>query len=690
MSELRRESIESTSSSSEAESVDMDKSQQSKNLEIRRLSATDDGDKVLNDAWVSPEKEDSSGKTPLEMVENIISNIEVPTSESDSSSPASMNSVNSPLPGPINSKGGKSKKSKATLASEAPPSLPPGPGAYGWTQTGKPQMYSQQVHPPSTTSSAVTKHGMTPLPPGSKVIQTQPMPSAVPTQPFVPQQAPIMQLVNTVNGPVLMQVANPGVIQMAPSQVPPSQSMVSDGGTKPGVRKGGKKKNKLPPVGPVQTSRSVPMPIVMSPTVPTQSGGQPVLAIGQTNAPQTPGITPILPQPNIVLNAAGQMVTNVPNQMILSNGALVQLPAMQTGVFLNQLPDGTLYQVQNVPTMIQASPAQQPIMSSSQIVVNQAATTQAQGGTFIVTPQGLVQAIPATQTSAIATAVPVSMSPVFVSSASTAPVMSVTPASIPMAVARKPVVEAVRPLPGTVNKGRKNKGEDKPFVTTIKDSDSDSDEEEEDDDDEDDEDNEEEVDDDEENAGGNVGKDDKNQGRDEEEEDEDNDENDEEDEEEDDDEEDDDADEEEEDESEDDVVQTGPSTSKEESSLSKRTPSKARRAASPEPKKNKESPRTFIQSNQVDSSGLKATPPHSSGGDLESQKMDSEIGSTSQNESLDTSGSSSKSHSSSSSSSSKRRRKKRNAEEMLKAELIVSDEGEWLPKLVRKLSRFNH
>ena len=45
----------------------------SKNIEIRRMSATDDGDKVLESAWDSPEKET---KTPLQMVQSIVSQIE--------------------------------------------------------------------------------------------------------------------------------------------------------------------------------------------------------------------------------------------------------------------------------------------------------------------------------------------------------------------------------------------------------------------------------------------------------------------------------------------------------------------------------------------------------------------------------------------------------------------------------------
>merc|ERR1712079_991460 len=48
-----------------------------KNVEIRRMSATEDGDKVLESAWDSPEKE-KDGKTPLQMVQNIISKIEDP------------------------------------------------------------------------------------------------------------------------------------------------------------------------------------------------------------------------------------------------------------------------------------------------------------------------------------------------------------------------------------------------------------------------------------------------------------------------------------------------------------------------------------------------------------------------------------------------------------------------------------
>merc|ERR1719464_2473450 len=48
-----------------------------KNVEIRRISATEEGDKVLESAWDSPEKEKNlGGKTPLQMVQSIISKIE--------------------------------------------------------------------------------------------------------------------------------------------------------------------------------------------------------------------------------------------------------------------------------------------------------------------------------------------------------------------------------------------------------------------------------------------------------------------------------------------------------------------------------------------------------------------------------------------------------------------------------------
>ena len=43
-----------------------------KNIEIRRMSSTEEGDKVLDSAWDSPEKEEK-GRTPLEMVQNIVS-----------------------------------------------------------------------------------------------------------------------------------------------------------------------------------------------------------------------------------------------------------------------------------------------------------------------------------------------------------------------------------------------------------------------------------------------------------------------------------------------------------------------------------------------------------------------------------------------------------------------------------------
>jgi hypothetical protein len=55
-----------------AKSSQIDGKDVAKNIEIRRMSSTEEGDKVLDSAWDSPEK-DEQGRTPLEMVQNIVS-----------------------------------------------------------------------------------------------------------------------------------------------------------------------------------------------------------------------------------------------------------------------------------------------------------------------------------------------------------------------------------------------------------------------------------------------------------------------------------------------------------------------------------------------------------------------------------------------------------------------------------------
>ena len=151
-----------------------------KNIEIRRMSATEEGDRVLDSAWDSPEKEEK-GRTPLEMVQNFVSSLE-----------------NDPA----------SKTSKRPLQTSASPDPP------AWTQTpSKPLTHSQTLrpnfNPPSSsvpsliarppTNVAVINQGLQQgslVAAGQGMVQMPQPPSTTTTQ--------VMQLVNTINGPMLI------------------------------------------------------------------------------------------------------------------------------------------------------------------------------------------------------------------------------------------------------------------------------------------------------------------------------------------------------------------------------------------------------------------------------------------------------------------------------------------------------
>jgi len=116
-----------------------------------------------------------------------------------------------------------------------------------------------------------------------------------------------------------------------------------------------------------------------------------VIALGQPTQGSnilTPTVSPQVVPQNILVNQPGQ-------QMILSNGTLMTVPQPQ-GIMYQQLPDGTLVQVQSqfplIPhggqQVIAGSPIQGQIM-----INNQGQIIPGHPPQFIMTPQGLVQAL---------------------------------------------------------------------------------------------------------------------------------------------------------------------------------------------------------------------------------------------------------------------------------------------------------
>ena len=518
-----------------------------KNIEIRRMSATDEGDKVLEGVWDSPEKEKGSeAKTPLQMVQSIVSKIE------------------------------EAKMTTSTVTTTTTTSAPP-----AWTtmQGGqRPLLHSQKHMANDTPPTSRVITSIVPPPPQQKRPPMSQSMTVMAPQLVQPSGQQFMQLVNTINGPMLMQA-----IPQAPPQIQIHDP--SKGSNKKKASPGG-----TPQVTYQQPQANIggPMPILVSPTPmmtsQTSPTGQHVLI-----SHPSPGSGVIQGAPQFVLN---QPAVLAPNQVFLSaNGTLVAMPTAPTApVVYNQLPDGTLVQMQS-PTLMPAQQqfvinngGQQVSPGGGQIITNT-------GGTYIMTPTGLVQTVPAAQPPA----------------ASSAPSNQTT----------------LEPQPGPSSSSMERKD------STEKSEDSD------DDDDQDDSDDEPKI----------V----KFVQTDE------------------DDDEDDDED-----------------TSDEEVPLAKKkSPTslslKDTKSGNKSAKVKTSSPKTYLQSNKVDSSGLQATPPHPHDDSESSMKRlsspEASVSTSMRDDALDTSGSTDGgSGGPSSSTKSSKRKRKRNADELIKDNLVQSDD----------------
>ena len=254
-----------------------------KNVEIRRMSGTEEGDKILIDAWNSPEKE-KPGCTPLEMVQSIVSSIEEPEE------------------GP-----------------EEKPPEPPKSDVPAWVHGGAvPMMHSQEVsantNPPSKEVKTPTGPTTSVQPPSSAAAPAPPPVQGVQTGPNAP---PVMQLINTVTGPMLVPVSTPQAV--IPDQKSPKAATVPQ------------------------------QPVILS------NQGQ-----------QLPYV---MNQGAILTNLSGQQ------QLIIPNGSQLVMPTL----YNQQLPDGTIIQMQSPAAVIQ----NQPLVVPNALQAN---------STYIMTPQGLVPA----------------------------------------------------------------------------------------------------------------------------------------------------------------------------------------------------------------------------------------------------------------------------------------------------------
>ena len=105
------------------------------------------------------------------------------------------------------------------------------------------------------------------------------------------------------------------------------------------------------------------------------------------------------------------------------------------------------------------------------------------------------------------------------------------------------------------------------------------------------------------------------------------------------------------------------------------------------------SPKTYLQSNKVDSSGLQATPPHPHDDSESSMKRlsspEASVSTSMRDDALDTSGSTDGgSGGPSSSTKSSKRKRKRNADELIKDNLVQSDDEGMITIDIKIITKF--
>ena len=410
---------------SEEEKKDIEGTDNAKNIEIRRLSNTDEGNKVLEPHFHSPDKE--AKKNPLQNIFNIVSGMELP--------PPTKNSEDARIPQLRPQLKGKRRGLYSSLNPFAP-NTPPWP--LGGPQTPMQMQNLRGMRPMLPPGQMVisTNQQQQPFLPNNQAVQIPgPVPSMLPSpgpqlflagQPnggqvqFIQQgnqgQAIIApsptvqsayQLVQTANGTMLMQMPQPQPIGMDGnmvqiqtvqpnnlSQGSPSSSGSSSKSSSPGSltqespktkKKGNKRKvGLLPNIGP--QPQLPQQQILLSPNV-AQNNGQQFVAIGQL--PQAPNmVSPqVIPQ-NMIINPPSQ-------QIMMSNGTLVAVPQNQ-GIMYQQLPDGTLVQVASPMPMIQHQGQQimaAPSVQGQVMVTAGGQLIHGSGPQLVMTPQGLMQAV---------------------------------------------------------------------------------------------------------------------------------------------------------------------------------------------------------------------------------------------------------------------------------------------------------
>ena len=355
---------------------------EAKNIEIRRLSNTDEGNKVLEPSFHSPEKEEK--KNPLGNLFNIVSGMEPPPptkipDEPRFSGPSGFNMIR-PL---MKSK----KRGPLSVPSPIPHNVAP-PWTLGHQQGVRPVM----PHPAPVQLSSQPQ--VMPGQPGV-MIQTMPhmmMSGGQPVQliqtPVSGVQQPMYQMVQTVNGTMLVQmpqqqqiVDGTKFVQIQPNQQLQQQSPSSSGSSSSSKSSSPSSSTKGSPSKKKDKKRK----LLSAPSVPQQQA--PVLMSPNGSILQTvpPAAGPMIAfnpvQPQLVTQ---NMVINPGQQMIMTNGTIMAMP-QTPGIMYQQLADGSLVQMQS-----QVIPQPQQIISGQplqgQVLVNNQ-------GQFMLAPQGMVQAV---------------------------------------------------------------------------------------------------------------------------------------------------------------------------------------------------------------------------------------------------------------------------------------------------------
>jgi hypothetical protein len=466
-----------------------------KNIEIRRLSCTEDGDKIIEPTFHSPEKEAGQPrKNPLENILNFVSGMEMPTvnqlSEEQQLRGGPGGSRSSRNSSPVLSGGGvtpgspmmclKGRKGRQQVQSQftvVPHSPPPwvlrgGPPAPGCAQL---VLSSQQQqlplfqatghiltagggHPQTMTAVRPATNNQTMFIATAGAPQIQYHQAVLPGSPaaYVQPTAAVMQLIQTVNGPILVPL---GTASHQPQTLYQLQAQPS------GVGMDGAAAFSSTSSSPQSSSSSPGSSVTMSPKgrkgattsrkrkAETQASCQArsQLLISPSGHQGLVNLHPVLgPHQQVVTHHQGELVASglhhmislghhqhlhqPANSLIVNHSGPASSQVVLPGAVTNatpavyqQLPDGTLVQlpVQSAPaTQIIQHPQLQPATGAGpgHIFLNNTAggavLTASGGGTtqFLMTPQGLVQAIGA--------ALPPTHSPIFQNHSSTAVVPS--------------------------------------------------------------------------------------------------------------------------------------------------------------------------------------------------------------------------------------------------------------------------